>query len=737
MAFFFAIFPVLSACGDGQPELSSRNRSGTDEGFSTNRNESEIKTTTDFIPFASDFLRYSDGNSASPDGNRALSEFNFSSSLGNFPEIAGELSENLGLVADNEENSYRTLFGRLPAGLAWSSVGKAKPLSLDASQSELLHEVQLSFEDIPIHGARIKSIHDHSSNTTTFMSGSVPGWMMKSAGESLRVIPFSLSPHQARMKASQALGFVDWRFHSPTKVYLAQSRDSLLPVYLFTVSAESPEQGRGPRLPIEAAVNADTGDIIWQRPLAMHAVDGQALLYVENKRAAGGDSAIRSGVTLPGLVGDGSKLSHPLFDVLNCHQVARMNSDCELKSHAVTQGNFSSVGYDNETYDELISYAAITKAMDWFKAIDTNSLRTSWDDTKWPGTRANFGLQPSGSNGGGEKRLNIFVRTRTQTATTNPTTGEDTTADNAQYLWSGYTGGGGPEILIGYGSYDPNCRSNCSGLRDLGKDMDVIMHEFGHHIVFRGLSNAKSQSVAMHEGLADYFTYAISGNNRLAEYSRPGYLALRQANITDGTTFKNFKPKTGGGYYSVMDYLPTPHIVGEFWSGILWTIRTQMGMNASNTTNKFDKIVWDSIDLLKSDAGLYEGIVSLLESAKRYARSNGDDETALQKVIQDAFVKYGFAQYDAAGQFSAVAELMSGVVVSSEAPVTKVNKTKRWGCGDVALSASVRHDTSSFMGPALLAGLLLLPAFLVRSAESLRSARRRVVVRIRKDKPRI
>ncbi|MEN9826420.1 MAG: hypothetical protein RI953_2165, partial [Pseudomonadota bacterium] len=518
-AAFAGLFSIIPGCGDGRPEFSEPTLSKQLKAQILSV-QAKDQNYPEVFPLASDFLRHSNNSFGPHETNRTLAEFNFSSVVGDLPESVGELSEGLGLVADNNENSLRTFFGKLPSGLAWSAIGKSQPLSLDDGGTELLHEVQLSFKDIPIHGARIKSIHDHASNTTTYMSGSVPQWMMNSSVEQVRSKPFSLTTWQARLKASQALGFVDWRFHSPSRIYLAQENNSLLPAYVFTVSAESPEQGRGPRIPVEVAVSADTGDVLWQRPLAMHAVNGQAMLYVENKKAAGGDAAPLTSVTLPNLLGDGSSLSHPLFDVMNCHQNARINepgdgSVCNMKNHGVSQGNYSSFTYSSEVYDELISYAAVTKAMDWFNAIDTNSLRTSWDETKWPGSRANFGLQPSGSNGGSEVRLNIFVRTRTPVPTTNTCSGEDTTPDNAQYLWAGNTGRGSPEILIGYGGYVSG-QSNCYKLRDLGKDMDVIMHEFGHHIVFRGLSNAKSQSVALHEGFADYFTYAISGNNRLA-----------------------------------------------------------------------------------------------------------------------------------------------------------------------------------------------------------------------------
>jgi hypothetical protein len=297
--------------------------------------------------------------------------------------------------------------------------------------------------------------------------------------------------------------------------------------------------------------------------------------------------------------------------------------------------------------------------------------------------------------------LKIFVRTETPSASVNRC-GKDTTPDNAQYLWSGPTGSGNPEILIGYGGYPQPCGS----LNELGKDMDVILHEFGHHIVYRGLSNTKNQSVALHEGFADYFTYAITGNNLLAENSNPGQIALRQGNVRSGQTLNHFLSRADGGYISVMDYLVYPHRVGEFWSAILWELRTSLGRDAAGQF-KMDKIVWDSIDLISLEGGLGDGVLAISESTKRYAQSRGEDTYALQKTVHDVFVKYEFARYGTNGELVPVDALLSGATTSSTPTSSKKKKT--WGCGVIAAmpSASQSNATSAHWSSLLMLGLPL------------------------------
>jgi hypothetical protein len=444
-------------------------------------------------------------------------------------------------------------------------------------------------------------------------------------------------------------------------------------------------------------------------------VDGDARLYRENKAVA---SQMQS-VTLPELL-ISDTLTHPLFNVYNCQKKARHLDLQGTYCRALATGSQNSFnfGYGTSEYDEVVSYAAITAAMEAFRTWDAQSLRSDWDQSKWPGGRNNFGLVPKSGQGSSSKQLSVFVNTETKSATTNRCN-SDTTPDNAQYLWAGIDGSGQPEILIGYGGYG----SPCGSLNELGKDFDVVMHEFGHHAVFRGLRNTTSQAVALHEGYSDYLTYAVSGNNLLAENSFPGRRALREGNITPGTTYFRFKRKSDGSYYTVKDYLSYPHLVGEFWSGILWEMRSVLG-RASDGSYKMDKIVWDSIDLLKSDGGLVDGVMAISESAKRYGERFGDDAQGLQAAVHEIFVKYEFASLGGSG------ELIPTDALASVATGTTSSQKVRWGCGVVAQNVQP-VGTDSSLNAFVIFAMLLAPLGLGGAARLRRVATQPIFVRHR------
>ncbi|NBO37677.1 hypothetical protein EBU99_03740 [bacterium] len=727
IASFFFIF--LSGCGDAsqQYERTSRGaasipQSTFESGHLKKRSASAVGQQSEYFPLASGFLVPLAQNSAA---EFALDNINFSSQQGELPEHMMQTAEELGLVANAGGLGLASSTENLPNGWQWRPTNVQRELQLSGTHegaNSVLHEMQLEFNGIPVHHARVKAILDNG--TTTWMTGSVPTWLRQSKNQPPKRTVFSLTPDEARIRAAQQLNFADWRFHSPERSFIADNQ-AMRAAFLFTVSAEPSAEGRGPALPLEVAIDADKGDVLWQRPLAMHAnatLTGSSALFLENK----GNSSVMKTVDLEGLITPGNKLSHDLFDIYNCQMYARAldpgnNSVC--KGLAIGSNGAFSYAYDDQSYDEVVSYAAITRSMKWYRAIDRDSLRSDWDTRKWPGSRDNFGFQALGSNGGSERRLGVYVRTETSSSTTNRC-GKDTTPDNAQYLWAGQSGRGNPEILIGYGGV----ATGCGSLRDLGKDEDVVMHEFGHHIVFRGLSNSKQQSVAMHEGFADYFTYAITGNNLLAEYSYPGRSALRQGNITPGTTFKTFKPRSGGGYYSVLDYVQYPHAVGEFWSGILWEARNSLGRDANNSY-KMDKIVWDAIDLIKIDGELYDGIVALSESAKRYAQKSGEDPSSMQRTVQNVFLKYGFIQVGSSGEISPTDELAGGMS-SGNSSSTVVTKSKRWGCGDLAFaSGNARSQQATESSALFTLFLLALPAGFVFCAAQRRTIQQNIRVR--------
>lgn len=724
MGTHFLLFSLLFlvACGDGRDSpltTTDGTSSGSlPRGASLLRHKSSTQFSDAFVPLASQFLVPSVGNQFR---SGTLENFSFSQAQGHFPEEIQAQAEALGLTLAGSALGLTGGVSESASGLSWKAVDSGHNLQLADDSlvgvAARLRRMQLFLDGIPVHASEMKSIVE--DGTVTWLTGSRPQWL--STHETPRTTPFSLSVDQAKQMASHELGFAFWRFHSVKRKYVAEPSLARA-TYLFVVSAESSPLDHGPFVPLEVAVDADVGRVLWQRPLAFHVTEGSTELFVENVKVA----EAKSQVSLPGLLTP-QTLSHSLFDVYNCRNSPRSlenGSGNVCKPVATGVNGVFSADYDDERYDELIAYAAVTRAMGWYRDVEQNSLRSDWDPNKWPGSRANFGLEPSNISNGSEKRLKIFVRTETPAASVNKC-GKDTTPDNAQYLWSGQTGNGNPEILIGYGGY-PNA---CGSLRELGKDMDVILHEFGHHIVYRGLSNTKNQSVALHEGFADYFTYAITGNNLLAENSNPGQVALRQGNVKAGQTFNKFLSRADGGYITVMDYLIYPHRVGEFWSAILWELRLTLGRDASGKF-KMDKIVWDTIDLVSAEGGLGDGVLAISESTKRYAERMGEDVYALQKSVNDVFVKYEFARYGSNGELVPVNGLLSGTTVTSSPAPAKKKKT--WGCGDIATaSKSSRTDSTTTRTSFLLLSVPLLVAWGL-----VQPRRLRLRAQVRKHSPR-
>ena len=159
-----------------------------------------------------------------------------------------------------------------------------------------------------------------------------------------------------------------------------------------------------------------------------------------------------------------------------------------------------------------------------------------------------------------------------------------------------------PHIFVGDG--------DGRNLQNLALDGDVIAHEFGHHVIFQYLPATGGQAGAIHEGLADYFTFAKTGNPCLAESTcPPGSAAcqlegqcMRYAN--HGYTWHDLK---GHGV----------HIEGQVLSAMLWDLRTEFGL-AADDVNKiaFNAVrhftpqtqLGDFIDsLLMADHNLFDG----------------------------------------------------------------------------------------------------------------------------------
>ncbi len=163
-----------------------------------------------------------------------------------------------------------------------------------------------------------------------------------------------------------------------------------------------------------------------------------------------------------------------------------------------------------------------------------------------------------------------------------------------------YQPGGGtrlPMILVGDG--DGNI------LQNLGTDADVVSHEFGHHIIFSTVTQISGESLVIHEAMADYFTFARTGNACLGESVCPNTTVGRQVCVVPVQCLRTGENDLAYGAKN----LPTePHQTGQFISGMLWDLYKKDRLALDDVTH----LVLKAIDLLVSNSGYKHLVVALL-----------------------------------------------------------------------------------------------------------------------------
>jgi len=145
-------------------------------------------------------------------------------------------------------------------------------------------------------------------------------------------------------------------------------------------------------------------------------------------------------------------------------------------------------------------------------------------------------------------------------------------------------------------------------LQHLPFDADVISHEFAHHVVYRTLKEVAGESLILHEGLADYFTFARTGNACLGESICP-----------DGTTLCVVRPIEGSEqqsclrsgeldvHYNDSRYRKYGfHTKGQMISGYLWRLREKLGDQVVTP------VVFKALSYLVRDSGFRDFLISLL-----------------------------------------------------------------------------------------------------------------------------
>ncbi len=185
-----------------------------------------------------------------------------------------------------------------------------------------------------------------------------------------------------------------------------------------------------------------------------------------------------------------------------------------------------------------------------------------------------------------------------------------TSANNAVYRPTGFDGKSGPLIALGKG--------DGSVLKNLHLDFDVVSHEFGHHIIFKNIKNTRlveegedlNHSGSLHEGLADFFTFAKTGDNCLGESicgpnSQGACFVINECLRT-----ANNEIKYNDAQYQ--SFGAGVHLKGQLVSGYLWDIREDDDVDNEELT----KLVFNALSYMPESSNYADLILALMSSDK-------------------------------------------------------------------------------------------------------------------------
>lgn len=527
----------------------------------------------------------------------------FKIAVGRQADVFGELQNfSYQSRADNQGHAKLSSihkFVEQNSDFKWSSDNE-----LVLSNADKLQDRRLFYKGVPVFGAQVKQVFN--ANETNWASGFIPAWsLVVGNSEYISVTFFSLSEENVRNLVAKQLNFHPWRIVRPEKFYLA-TFNGLRASYRMSILSSDSLPGRGPGTSLHVFADAETGEVINQSPSTFH-LEGTGRVYRENSVASASEGFVD--VVLPNLVSASRLESSEFFEVRNC-RLFPVSNQCDYLASS-SDGNFSDIDVQSPSYDEIVAYYTISKAMAWNKRMlrNTSSLHKSVG-AGWNENRNNLGLSDN-------FKLRVFVRAKILV------NGSYTLA-NGQYDPNGFDNLNWPAIYIGTGWEDAGEPSEvASSLRYLGRDSDVVLHEFGHHIMYRSVQANGRESISLHEGFSDYFTYAITGNNSLAESVKSG------------------GPLRSGNKEGVLsDYKQKPaHLLGEYWSSVLWELRLALGVGKDGV-HRMDRIAWDSVDFLKQKTSLYEAVGAIAKAAEIYAITNQEDVIELkEKIFQIFFVR--------------------------------------------------------------------------------------------------
>ncbi len=124
-------------------------------------------------------------------------------------------------------------------------------------------------------------------------------------------------------------------------------------------------------------------------------------------------------------------------------------------------------------------------------------------------------------------------------------------------------------------------------------DVDIVTHEFAHHIIYKTLNPSTEEGSVLHEGISDYFAEAKANDPCFAaSILLMGSNCLRSASN---------KVEYTSSFYKTSEI----HLKSLAISGLLWDLRTLIGKDG-------DFIVYNSLSYLNIHSGIKDFLQSLL-----------------------------------------------------------------------------------------------------------------------------
>lgn len=236
-------------------------------------------------------------------------------------------------------------------------------------------------------------------------------------------------------------------------------------------------------------------------------------------------------------------------------------------------------------------------------------------------------------------------------------------------------------------------------LKNLAFDSDVVSHELGHHVIYQSVTVIAGESLVIHEGLADFITFARTGDDCLGESICPEGTQMRSCQLTSNRCLRSANNTLVYNDATYASFASQPHLQGQLISGWLWDIRKAATIPADTLTS----LVLQALTYLPSDAS-----ISNLVAAVLYADSvNG-------ATYQSAIIAAANARgLDVATLKIDLANLQSSL--KSQAPPAKEPESKKnfLGCAAIAGQHGQEDSRSSNSGMLWLM-VALLPILVVQ-----------------------